>query len=137
MDKKFLEDSIVKFLKAGDKDKLFACRMALSAIQKRESDKPMTEDQVLAIIKKESEELQEAALYNKVDEQKYINASQFLKSLLPAQIDQSEYDALIDTAIKEVGSESPKIGEVISKLKEKYGATLDYKIVSQKIKEKL
>lgn len=139
MNKQLLQQKILNARKNGRDEEKMALQYVLSAIQSVEGrgGGELNEDQILKIIEKEIKSLKEIIDLN-IDKNNEKIMVDFLEKLLPAKINIDRYDAIIENALDEVTAIMMQdMGRVIAKIKERYGSTLDYKIVSQKVKEKL
>jgi uncharacterized protein len=132
-------------MRAGDKDRLATIRLALAAIKQREVDERITLDdgQVLAVVEKMIKQRREAitqfASGGRADlvakEQAEIAV---LQGYLPAQMSDTDIDALIAEAIAATGAASVKdMGKVMGYVKPKAQGRADMGAVSARIRQKL
>src|ERR1700756_2404407 len=144
-----LKDRITEDMKtamrAGEKDRLAAIRLALAAIKQREVDERITLDdsQVLTVlekmIKQRKESLVQFQAGNRQDlVDKEAAEITLLQSYLPSQLSDAEIDALIGEAIAAAGAASIKdMGKVMGLIKSKAQGRADMAAVGAKIKAKL
>jgi len=144
-----LKDRITEDMKgamrAGDKDRLGAIRLLLSAIKQREVDERITLDdtQVLAVLEKMIKQRREAIVQFQSGNRADLVAKEtaeiaVLQPYLPAQMSEAEIDALIAEAIASTGAASVKdMGKVMAAVKGKAQGRADMGAVSARIKAKL
>ena len=132
-------------MRSGEKDRLAVIRLLQAAIKQREVDERISLDdtQVLSVIEKmiktRKESIEQFRSGNREDlvarEAKEI---ELLQGYLPAQLSESEVDALISEAIAESGATSIKeMGKAMSLLKQKAQGRADMAAASAKLKAKL
>lgn len=132
-------------LRAGDKPRLGALRLALAAIKQQEVDTRATLDdaQVQAIItkliKKGRDAASQFAAANRQDlASKETAEVAVLESYLPTQLSEAELRALIDQAIARTGAESAKdIGKVMGVIKREAAGRCDLAAASTLIRDAL
>jgi uncharacterized protein YqeY len=144
-----LKDRITEDMKAAmrakDSERLGTIRMITAGIKQREVDERITLDdiQVLSVIEKmiktRKESIAQFQSGGREDlaakEQKEID---LLQAYLPAQLSESELDALIAESIAEAGATSIKdMGKAMALLKQKAAGRADMAAVSGKLKAKL
>lgn len=125
-----------------DKDSLSAYQSVVAAIQERENreNKILSEEEIFSTIEKEAKKYEESGVAFKGRPQEEILKKQanLLRGLLPKKIDVSEYDDIVDGAIKDLGvSDMRGMGAVMTKIKDKFGISLDMARVSVIVREKL
>lgn len=140
-----LFDDVKSAMRSKDRERLSVLRMLRSAIQQRELDDQGELDDagVLATIEKMVKQRRDA-------EQQYRDANRaeladaeaaeiaVLQSYLPAQLSDSELDALIAAAIKDSGAESMRdMGLVMGMLKPNVQGRADMGAVSAHVKARL
>ena len=132
-------------LRAGEKERLGAIRLALAAIKQREVDERITLDdgQVLAAIEKMIKQRKEAITQFESGGRADLVAKEtaeitVLQAYLPAQMSDAEIDTLIAEAITSTGAASIKdMGKVMGVVKAKAQGRADMGAVSARIKQKL
>ena len=135
-------------LLAGDKDRATTLRGLKSAIlyvevAKNARDTGLPEDEVIAILAKESKKRQESAdLYvqggsqDKADQE--LAEKAIIDAYLPQQLGEDEIKQLIDDAITQTGATGPQqMGQVIGAVKAKAGAAADGALIAKLTKERL
>jgi uncharacterized protein YqeY len=141
-----VESQIKAALKARDAAALTAWRSVKAKIHLklteagRGAGKPLTEEEQVAILKKEIKERQESNEYLKPGEAKFEENARIiaiLEARLPRPLGAAETDALIEQVLTETGAQGPKdMGKVMTALRNS-GAALDMAAVSAKVKERL
>ena len=144
-----LKDRITEDMKsamrAGEKERLGAIRLALAAIKQREIDERISLDdtQVLSVldkmIKQRRESVAQFASGGRADLVARENAEiVVLQGYLPAQLSEAELDALIAAAIAATGAASVKdMGKVMAVVKPQAQGRADMGAVSARVKQKL
>jgi hypothetical protein len=144
-----LKDRITEDMKAamrsGEKERLGVIRMITAAIKQREVDERITLDdaQVLSVLEKMIKQRKESLVHfqagNRQDlVQKEASEITLLQGYLPAQLSETEIDALIADAVAATGASSIKdMGKVMSLIKAKAQGRADLGQVGAKIKAKL
>jgi len=144
-----LKDRITEDMKnamrAKDAERLGTIRMITAAIKQREVDERITLDdaQVLSVVEKmiktRKESIAQFQAGSRADlvakEQKEID---LLQAYMPAQLSETELDALIAESIAQSGAASIKdMGKAMALLKQKAAGKADMAAVSAKLKAKL
>jgi uncharacterized protein YqeY len=132
-------------MRAGEKDRLATIRLILSAIKQREVDERIALDdtQVLAAVEKMIKQRKEAIAQFEAGGRADLVAKEtaeiaILQAYLPAQMSDSEVDALIAEAIASTGAASVKdMGKVMAIVKAKAQGRADMGAISSRIKQKL
>jgi uncharacterized protein YqeY len=127
-------------MKAGEKDRLGALRMVLSELQKAEKDGGSDE---LAVLRRERKRRMEAAEQFRdggrpeLAEREEAEA-RIIEGYLPAELDDSELDAIVQAAIADTGASSAKdMGQVMKAVMVKAGGRADGKRASARVREAL
>ena len=127
-------------MKAGEKDRVGALRLVLSELQK--SQKEGNADD-LAVLRRERKRRLEAAEQFRgggrpeLAEQEEAEAK-IIEGYLPAELDDSELDAMVATAIAETGASGPKdMGQVMKAVMARAGGRADGKRASARVREAL
>jgi len=127
-------------MKAGEKNRVVALRLVLSELQKASKDGA---DDELTVLRRERKRRIEAATQFRdggrpeLAEQEESEAT-IIESYLPAELDDSELDELIATAIEETGASSPRdMGQVMKAVMASSGGRADGKRASARVREAL
>jgi uncharacterized protein len=132
-------------MRAGEKERLGTIRLVLAAIKQREVDEPISLDdtQVLTVLEKMIKQRREAITQFESGGRADLVAKEqaeltVLQAYLPAQLSETEIDALIAEAIASTGAASIKdMGKVMGIVKAKAQGKADMGAVSARIKQKL
>jgi uncharacterized protein YqeY len=127
-------------MKAKQKDRVGALRLVLSELQKAAKD---GSDDELAVLRRERKRRLEAATQFRdagrpeLAEQEESEAT-LIETYLPAEIDDTELDAIVAAAITETGASQPKdMGQVMKAVMAKAGGRADGKRASARVREAL
>ena len=143
-----IEADIKTALLSGDKQRALTLRTIKSAllsvkVNSGKRDSGLTDDEVIAILAKESKKRQESADFyvqggaqdradNELAEKAVIDA------YLPAQLGKAELETIIDKVITAMGaSDAIAMGKVIGAVRAQAGANADGGLIAQLVKEKL
>ena len=140
-----IQEDMKSAMRSHDKERLATIRLILAAIKQREVDDriELTDEMVMAIldkmIKQRRDSITQFEAGNRPElAKKEADEITVIQEYLPAQLDDAEINALIDTAIKEAGATSAKeMGKVMAILKPKVQGRADVGAVSAKVKERL
>lgn len=140
-----IQEDMKTAMRNQDKERLATIRLILAALKQREVDEriELTDDHVLAIldkmVKQRRESIKEFEAAKRQDlVDKETQELRVIQHYLPAQLSESEIEALISTCIQEAGATSAKdMGKVMTILKPKVQGRADVAAVSNKVKEKL
>jgi len=127
-------------MKAGDRDRAAALRLVLSELQK---DAKEGQGDELAVLRRERKRRREAeTAYREAAREDLADTEAYeatiIEAYLPAELTDSELDALVATAIAETGAEGPRdMGKAIKHVMGATGGRADGKRVSGRIKEAL
>jgi uncharacterized protein YqeY len=143
--KERITDDMKAAMRSGEKERLGLIRMITSAIKQREVDERITLDdaQVLSVlekmIKQRKESLVQFQAGNRQDlVDKETAEVNLLQTYLPAQLSDTEIDALIAEAVAATGAASIKdMGKVMAIIKTKAQGRADMAAVGAKIKARL
>ena len=143
--KERITEDMKSAMRSGDKERLATVRMALAAIKQREVDERITLDdgQVLAVLEKMIKQRKEAITQFESGGRADLVAKEsaeitVLQAYLPAQMSDSELDALIDQAIGQTGAASVKdMGKVMAAVKAQAQGRADMGAVSARVRAKL
>jgi uncharacterized protein len=124
-------------MKVGEKVRVGALRLVLSELQKAEKDGSSDE---LAVLRRERKRRLEAAEQFRgggrpeLAEQEEAEAK-LIEGYLPAELDDSELDAIVAAAIAETGASDPKeMGQVMKVVMAKTGGRADGKRASARVR---
>ncbi|WP_434144187.1 GatB/YqeY domain-containing protein [Photobacterium leiognathi] len=140
-----LKDEQKAAMKAKDKPRLGAIRLALSAIKQREVDEKITlnDDDVLAVLTKMVKQRRDSvAQYEAAGRQDLADVEHaeisVLAEFMPQPLTKEEISALMDEAIAATGAASMQdMGKVMGVLKPQIQGRADMGIVSKLVKTKL
>ncbi|HEX3846531.1 MAG TPA: GatB/YqeY domain-containing protein [Steroidobacteraceae bacterium] len=140
-----ITDDMKAAMRSGEKERLGVIRMITAAIKQREVDERITlnDAQVLSVLEKMIKQRKESLVHfqagNRQDlVQKEASEITLLQGYLPAQLSETEIDALIADAVAATGASSIKdMGKVMSLIKAKAQGRADLGQVGAKIKAKL
>lgn len=140
-----IQEDMKAAMRAKEMDRLGTIRMLLAAMKQKEVDERvvLTDSDVLKIIEKSIKQRREAASQfrdaNRLElAEKEEREITFLSVYLPAQLNETELDAMINEAISQFGATLVKeMGSVMAALKPKVQGRADMAVVSKKIKDKL
>ncbi len=127
-------------MKAGEKQRVGALRLVLSELQKASKD---GSDDELAVLRRERKRRLEAATQFRdggrpeLAEQEESEA-RIIEDYLPAELSDSELDAIVADAVTETGATEPKdMGRVMKVVLAKAGGRADGKRASARVREAL
>lgn len=140
-----LQTAMKDALRARQKDRLGALRLAIAAIRQREIDERVTLDdaQTLAVLEKLCKQRRESiAQYRDAGRDDLAERERFelsvLQEFLPAQLDDAAIDAAIDAALSTTGATTPRdMGKVMGVLKPQLVGRADMSAVSARVRQRL
>lgn len=143
--KQRLTDDMKAAMRGGDKHRLGVIRLILAAVKQREVDERIELDdaQTLAVLEKmlkqRKDSVSQYVAGHREDLAEVEHAEMaVIETYLPAQLDDTELDALIIEAIAATGASSPRdMGKVVAAVKEKAAGRADMGKASTLIKAKL
>ena len=127
-------------MKAGEKQRVGALRLVLSELQKDAKEGGSDE---LAVLRRERKRRLEAAAQFRDGgrpelAQQEESEAKLIEAYLPAELDDSELDAIVEAAIAESGATEPKdMGQVMKLVMAKTGGRADGKRASARVREAL
>lgn len=127
-------------MRAGERERVGALRMLVSALQQ---DAKLGDGDEVAVLQRERKKRLEAAeAYREGGRAESADAedaeAKAIEAYLPAQLSDDELAELVGSAVEETGAESPKeMGKVMSVVMPKVGGRADGKRVSQAVRERL
>jgi hypothetical protein len=140
-----IQEDVKSALRAQERDRLGVLRLISAAIKQKEVDEriDLNDEQVLAVLDKmvkqrrESiEQFEQAGRNDLVTKERY--ELELIQTYLPDPLGQEELDALIQSAISELGASSLRdMGPVMNALRGKVQGRADMKAVSEAVKARL
>lgn len=146
--KERIDQDLKAAMLAGEKDKATTLRGLKSAILNAEiakgaRDSGLTDDEIIAVLGKESKKRQESAdLYKQggdtARQQAELAEKDLIDAYLPAQMSETDIAAVVDTVIREMGEVTlQQMGAVIGKVKQHTGGSADGATIARLVKERL
>ena len=143
--KERINEDMKTAMRSGEKDRLAVIRLLQAAIKQREVDERITLDdaQVTSVLEKMIKQRKESVVAFEKGGRADLVAKEnaeiaVLQPYLPAQLSESELDALIAEAISSTGAASIKdMGKVMGVVKSKAAGKADMGAVGARIKAKL
>ncbi len=144
-----LTEEVKDAMRAGDKRKLGTVRMIQAAVKDKDIEArganrgAATEEEILALMQKMIKQRQESAQVfaeNKRAElaQQEREEAEIIQGFLPAQLDEAETRAAVQSAIAATGAETMKdMGKVVAALRADYAGRMDFARASALVKEML
>jgi uncharacterized protein len=133
-------------MRAGDRPRLDALRLMLSALQKAEKDGPagaFTDADAEAVLRRERKQRLEAAEVYRAAGHADRAAKEdadvpVIDEFLPAAMDAAELEALVDAAITETGATSMReMGRVMGIVTQRAGGRVDGRTASELVRARL
>ncbi|HEX5952744.1 MAG TPA: GatB/YqeY domain-containing protein [Rhodanobacteraceae bacterium] len=132
-------------MKGGDKPRLGAIRLILAALKQREVDERIALDdtQVLHTLEKMLKQRRDSVTQYEAAKREDLAAQErfeigVIEAYLPAQLTDTELDALIAQCITDSGATSPRdMGKAMALLKERAAGRADMGALSQRVKARL
>lgn len=140
-----VREQMTAAMKAGDKVRLGALRLLVTAITNREKElrRPLTDDEIREVagkeVKKRSESIEafDAAGREELAERERAER-EVLRDYAPEQLDDAAIDALVDEAIATTGATSIKeMGKVMGQVMAKAKGKVDGAEVQRRVRERL
>lgn len=137
-----IQEDLIQFMKAGEKDKVDVIRFVLSFINTEEKDKQksLTDSETLQVLKKVIKRNQESfeqfskASRNDLAE-KEKKEMEIIKQYLPEEISENEIIEAVKKSITQCDANSIKdMGKVMAEIKKNYGDRADMSMVSKHVK---
>ena len=143
--KERLNEEMKRAMKAQDKGRLSAIRMARGAIRDKEinDQKELEDDGVLEVIASQIKKRKDALeQLRKSDRSEVVEAEeaqiQVLQEFLPTQLSEAEIETLVVKVIAETNATSIRdMGKVMGKLIPQLRGKADHSVVSQMVRQKL
>ena len=135
-----VKSDLTDAMRAGERDRVTRLRLVLSELQKEAKEGGGDEHAVLRRERKRRRESAQA--YREAGRNDLAAAEAYeaeaIEAYLPAELPDSELDALVATAVAETGASSPRdMGRVIKQVMAAAGGRADGRKVSTKVKEAL
>ncbi|MDA8216937.1 MAG: GatB/YqeY domain-containing protein [Dehalococcoidales bacterium] len=138
-----LETDLKEALRAGDRTRLTALRLALAAIHNAEIDKggSLTEAEVLGVLQKEAKKYRESIVeFEKGNRPDLVTKEQaelaVIERYMPEQLSREEVADLARRIADEVGAQGPRdMGKVMPRLMAEIRGRADGKVASQVVQE--
>lgn len=137
-----IQEDLIQFMKAGEKDKVDVIRFVLSFVNTEEKDKQksLTDSETLQVLKKVLKRNQESfeqfskASRNDLAE-KEKKEMEIIKQYLPEEISENEIIEAVKKSITQCDANSIKdMGRVMAEIKKNYGDRADMSMVSKHVK---
>ena len=143
--KQQLTDDMKAAMKAGEKDRLGVIRLINAAIKQREVDERIQLDDaaVLAVLEKMLKQRKDSVTQFEAagrDDLVAIERAEIevIQAYLPAQLDEAQIAAAIDSAIAQTGASGPAdMGKLMGVLKPRLAGQADMGLVSKLVKQRL
>jgi len=136
-----IKTDVASAMKAGERDRVSALRLVLSELQKAAKEGDGSDEQ--AVLRRERKRRRESeAAYRDAGRSDLAGQeafeAQIIEGYLPAELSQSELEALVDQAVAQTGASGPRdMGGVIKHAMAAAGGRADGKRVSALAKERL
>lgn len=143
--KQQLTEDMKTAMRAGEKPRLLVIRLMLAAIKQREVDERIELDDAQVLTTLEKMQKQRKDSITQYEAAKREDLAQIerdemvvIDAYLPAKLDATELDALIDAAIAETGASSARdMGKVVAAVKSSAAGRADMGQAAARIKAKL
>lgn len=143
--KQRLTDDMKAAMKSGEKDRLGVIRLINAAVKQREVDERIVLDdaQIVGVIEKMLKQRKESQnQYEAAGREDLAAVERYetgvLQGYLPAQLSDTEIDAIIEASVSEAGAAGPKdMGKVIGLIRPKVAGRADMGALSERVKQKL
>ena len=140
-----LQESVKIAMKAGDKERVTALRMVVCELQNasKQARAELDETAELAVLRRELKRRQESIEAFRAGGREDLAAheefsARIVEELLPEQMDEAQLLELIDRVISDTGATSARdMGKVMSAVMAQGGVTVDGKLASRLVKERL
>lgn len=141
-----VQDELHTAMKSGQRGRLNALRLMLSALQRAEKDKPageFTDQDAQAVLRRERKQRIEAAeAYHAAGNDERAAAEEadvpVIDEFLPQQLSEDELASLVDQAIAETGAESMRdMGKVMGLVTQRSQGRADGRAASDMVKARL
>jgi uncharacterized protein YqeY len=140
-----LEDELKQAMLARDEDRRDALRLVLSSLRgaEKELQRPLHDDEELQVLQRERKRRIEAAeAFRAAGRPEQADAEEaelrVLEEFMPEPVEEEELEAIVDSAIAEVGATSMRdFGRVMADVMPQVSGRADASTVSQLVREKL
>lgn len=132
-------------MRSGDRDRLAALRLVLSALQRAEKDQPggLDDERAQAVLRRERKQRQEAAESYRAGGRPDRAAAEeaevpVIEEFLPADLTPAELEALVDAAIAETGAAAmADMGRVMGVVTARSGGRADGRAAAALVRARL
>ena len=143
--KERMSEEMKDALRAGEKVRLATLRLLSASVKNREVElrRELTDEEFVEVVGREVKRRNEAIeAYESAGREdlvaKETEERETLQAYMPAQLSESETDALVDEAIAETGASSVKeLGKVMGYVMGKAKGRVDGAVVQRKVRERL
>jgi hypothetical protein len=141
-----VQEQVKTAMKGGERDRLDALRLLLSALQRAEKDKPsgeFTDQDALAVLRRERKQRIEASEAYRAAGQDDRAAAEdrdvpVIDEFLPVAMNEEELSALVDAVIAETGAESMRdMGRVMGLVTQRSEGRADGRTASALVRDRL
>jgi uncharacterized protein len=141
-----VQEQMTSAMKGGERDRLDALRLLLSALQRAEKDRPsgeFTDQEAMAVLRRERKQRIEAADAYRAAGQESRAATEerdipVIDEFLPRPMGEEELAALVDAVIAETGAESMRdMGRVMGLVTQRSEGRADGKTASALVRDRL
>ena len=140
-----LSDDMRQALKAGDKKKLSALRLLVSALRQKEIDerRELGEEEQIQLLARLAKQRQESiAQFKTAERQDLVDKEQYeldlIRSYLPQPLDEKTLSGLVDKTMADLhAGEMKDMGKVMQALKKEVAGRADMGALSRLVREKL
>jgi uncharacterized protein YqeY len=140
-----IDKDVKTALKSGDAVRRDALRLVLSALRDAEKSarRPLTDDEVQAVLRRELKRRREAAkAFHDAGHADRASAeeieAELIEGYLPAQLEDSDLDTIVESAIAKVGAKGPgDMGQVMREAMALAAGRADGKRVQERVRARL
>ncbi len=135
-----LRTDITGAMKAGEKQRVGALRLVLSELQK--ASKEGSDDELTVLRRERKRRLDAASQFRDGGRPELANQEEsearLIEGYLPAELDDSELDAIVTAAIAETGASGPRdMGQVMKAVMARSGGRAEGRRASTRVREAL
>ena len=140
-----IDKDVKTAMKSGDAVRRDALRLVLSSLRDAEKDarRPLTDDEVQAVLRRELKRRREAAkAFHDAGHADRASAeeieAELIEGYLPAQLEDSDLDTIVESAIAKVGAKGPgDMGQVMREAMALAAGRADGKRVQERVRARL
>jgi len=140
-----IDKDVKTAMKSGDAVRRDALRLVLSALRDAEKSarRPLTDDEVQAVLRRELKRRREAAkAFHDAGHADRASAeeieAELIEGYLPAQLEDSDLDTIVESAIAKVGAKGPgDLGQVMREAMALAAGRADGKRVQERVRARL